>query len=145
MVGRVVASCAFVIAAVGIGYVPARTLLLCCILFSALLSGVLTVFAVTPALFASALFILAYGSFALFFGGLWSLMYVVTPLRFPPSLRGSGLGLASAFSKLGQLAAPLIVGPLVASSVLAVGAFFTGAFLITFLCLAFTPKTVPDA
>lgn len=79
----------------------------------------------SPALFASVSFIPLYATFALFFGGLWSLMYPVTPPFFPADVRGSGFGLASAAAKLGQVTSPLVASRLADTSVLAMGTFFT--------------------
>ncbi len=67
-------------------------------------------------------------------------MYVVTPLAFPPSLRGSGFGLASACGKLGQLVSPLVAGALVSTSVIAMGVFFTGTWALAALCLSSVPR-----
>ena len=140
IVGRVAASGAFLVAAGCVSYFSARAMLLFAICVVCALSALLTYWANAPALFASTSFVGVYGSFALFFGGVWSLMYVVTPLAFPPSLRGSGFGLASACGKLGQLVSPLVAGALVSTSVIAMGVFFTGTWALAALCLSSVPR-----
>ena len=134
------ASGAFLVAAGCVSYFSARAMLLFAICVVCALSALLTYWANAPALFASTSFVGVYGSFALFFGGVWSLMYVVTPLAFPPSLRGSGFGLASACGKLGQLVSPLVAGALVSTSVIAMGVFFTGTWALAALCLSSVPR-----
>jgi len=59
--------------------------------------------------FASDLFVVAYALFALTFGIVWPVLYVVTPAAFPAMARGAGFGFVSAFSKLGGLTCPNVV------------------------------------
>ena len=146
IVGRVVASCAFLVATAAISCLSARTLLTTCVLACSALSALLGVWVATPTLFATPSFVAVYGIFAFFFGGLWSLMYVFTPACFPPSLRGSGFGLASAAAKIGQLASPLVVGELISTGEpWALGTFFTSGFALSTLCLLLVPRRVPGA
>eukprot|EP01047_Picozoa_sp_COSAG01_P019677 COSAG01_NODE_1100_length_11694_cov_24.520138_3_plen_111_part_00 len=84
-----------------------RRLLVCTFVGTTALSALVTVWINDPALFAADSFIGIYGAFALFFGGIWSIMYVVTPQVFPTSVRGAGVGLASSAGKLGTLLGPV--------------------------------------
>ena len=102
IVGRVVASAAFLLATALLGCVAARTLLLLCLALVTGLSAALTWWVASPLLFASSSFVPLYAAFALCFGGLWSLMYPVTPPFFPAHVRRS-LGLLSC---LGPASAP---------------------------------------
>lgn len=136
LLGRVAASCAFLLAAALIGCISAHTLLLSCLIASCLLSCLLSVWASSPALFGSPSFVVVYSAFAIFFGALWSLMYVVTPPFFPPTVRASGFGFASAAAKLGQLISPIVAGRLAESSVFAMGSFFTASWASAAVCLA---------
>ena len=80
-----------------------------------------------------AFFAILYCTFALFFGGTWPILYVVTPQAFPTISRGAGFGLASAFSKLGAISLPIFVGLLLDRSRLALGTSNAAPFL--FLCV----------
>jgi putative MFS transporter len=142
--GRVAASSAFLIAAVAISCCAANKLLIGCLLACCALSAALSVWVDSPPLFSSPSFIAIYASFAVFFGGLWSLMYVVTPSCFEPSLRGSGFGLASALGKLGQLTSPLIVGALADRSIPAMGVFLTSAWALAALSLLLLARLAPS-
>lgn len=101
--------------------------------YQAGLSALLTVWTRDAALFASPSFVAVYGAFSLFFGGAWPVMYVVTPASFPIDVRGAGFGLASSSSKMGQLIAPLLVGSLLAPSILRIGSFFTSFWTVAAL------------
>ena len=141
LVGRVIASVSFLVAALSISCVRPYTLLLCSLILTCVGSCLLTLWAATP-LFSSPSFVAVYGGFALVFGGAWSLLYVVTPACFPPDLRATGFGLAHAGSKLGSLVSPLVVGGLIeGGSVLAVGAFLTAGWAVATVCLVAVPRS----
>ncbi len=108
-VARVVAMGAFVLAAAVIARTGAYRLLLVALAGTCLMSFVLTCVVDQPALLASGFFVVAYAVFALFFGVVWPVMYVVTPGGFPSDKRGTGFGFVSAFSKLGGLTQPNVV------------------------------------
>ena len=143
IVGRVVASAAFLVVTAIINHFGARQLLLLTLLLCTLLSGLLTVWTKDPALFASSSFVLVYGAFSLCFGGAWPIMYVVTPATFPTSVRGAGFGLASSAGKLGALIGPLVVGDLLAPSILRIGSFFTVMWAMSALALALAWRVQP--
>merc|ERR1712070_284284 len=84
-----------------------------------------------------AFFAILYCTFALFFGGTWPILYVVTPQAFPTISRGAGFGLASAFSKLGAISLPIFVGLLLDRSRLALGMLFTLAWGIALTAICF--------
>ncbi|WAJ29279.1 MFS transporter [Antarcticirhabdus aurantiaca] len=73
-------------------------------------------------------------SFALL--GTWGALYAITPELFPTRLRGSGMGTAGAFARLGGLAAPTLLAPVFAAGMgLAVSLF--AAFLLFAAVAAF--------
>lgn len=125
MLGRVVASCSFVVATIIIDKVGARRLLLLTLLATCGLSAALMIWVNDVALFSSASFVVVYAVFSLFFGGAWPVMYVVTPASFPTSMRGVGFGLASASGKVGTLLGPLIIGAVLAPDIIRIGTFLT--------------------
>jgi putative MFS transporter len=45
--------------------------------------------------------------------GAWGALYAYTPENYPAEVRASGAGFASAFGRLGSIAAPLLVGALI--------------------------------
>lgn len=60
--------------------------------------------------------ILLSGAFLSFFNlGAWGALYAYTPENYPAVMRASGSGFASAFGRVGSIAAPLLVGRLVAN------------------------------
>jgi putative MFS transporter len=67
--------------------------------------------ATSPALLAGAQLAM---SFALL--GAWGALYAFTPELYPTALRGSGMGAAGAAARLGGIAAPTVIGAVVAYS-----------------------------
>ena len=108
-VARIVAMLAFVLAAAVIEPIGAYRLLLLALSGTTALSFVLTTVVDDPSLLASDLFVAVYSSFALCFGVVWPVMYVITPTSFPADQRAAGFGFVSACSKLGGLAQPNVV------------------------------------
>ncbi|EOD03934.1 hypothetical protein EMIHUDRAFT_221745 [Emiliania huxleyi CCMP1516] len=108
-VARVVAMAAFVLAAAVIRRTGAYPLLLSALAGTLAWSLALTWIVDSRERFASDLFVVAYALFALTFGIVWPVLYVVTPAAFPATARGAGFGLVSAFSKLGGLTCPNVV------------------------------------
>ena len=55
------------------------------------------------------------GAFLSFFNlGAWGALYAYTPENYPAIMRASGSGFASGFGRIGSIAAPLLVGSLIA-------------------------------
>jgi AAHS family benzoate transporter-like MFS transporter len=75
-------------------------------------------------------------------GGTQCLLYAYLASYYPPTLRDSGLGLASAFGRLGGIAGPLIGGTLAAGGATPAQNFlvFAIAPLIALALLAFGPR-----
>mgnify|MGYP002632768800 CR=1 FL=1 len=88
------------------------------------------------ALLASGSFVAVYATFALFFGVVWPLLYVVTPEAFPAAARASGFGFVSAFSKLGALSHPILVAFLLDRSIFIIGILFTCGWALALACAA---------
>ncbi|MDB6453898.1 MFS transporter [Falsirhodobacter sp. 20TX0035] len=73
-------------------------------------------------------------SFALL--GTWGALYAFTPELYPTALRGTGMGTAGAMARLGGLAAPSVVGLVVAYSFTAAIGLFAGLLLLAALAAA---------
>jgi len=59
--------------------------------------------------------IIGFGMLLSFFNlGAWGALYAMTPELYPTRLRGSGAGSAAGFGRIGSIAAPLLVPPLLA-------------------------------
>ena len=115
-VARFVAMGSFLLAAAIIGRVGAWPLLLVALATTGALSFALSFVIDDPSLLASDAFIGVYAVFALFFGTVWPVMYVVTPAAFPSDARGAGFGFVSSWSKLGALTQPNVVARLLPPS-----------------------------
>ncbi|WP_435166388.1 MFS transporter [Falsirhodobacter sp. 1013] len=73
-------------------------------------------------------------SFALL--GTWGALYAFTPELYPTALRGTGMGTAGAMARLGGLAAPSVVGLVVAYSFTVAIGLFAGLLLLAALAAA---------
>jgi len=73
-------------------------------------------------------------SFALL--GTWGALYAFTPELYPTSLRATGMGGAGAMARLGGLAAPSVVGLVVAYSFTAAIGLFAGLLLLAAIAAA---------
>ncbi|MDO5631160.1 MAG: MFS transporter [Paracoccus sp. (in: a-proteobacteria)] len=93
----------------------------------------------TSALIASALMLM---SFALL--GTWGALYAFTPELYPTSLRGAGMGTASAMARLGGILAPSLLAVVFAKGFgLAIGAF-AGLLLLAALALTMVRTETRD-
>ncbi|MFD1880514.1 MFS transporter [Paracoccus pacificus] len=79
-------------------------------------------------------------SFALL--GTWGALYAFTPELYPTHLRGTGMGMASAFARLGGLCAPFILPAIVAQGFgLTIGLFAALLFLAALVAVTIRVET----
>ncbi|MDO5620105.1 MAG: MFS transporter [Paracoccus sp. (in: a-proteobacteria)] len=95
----------------------------------------------TPVVIAATLMLM---SFALL--GTWGALYAFTPELYPTRLRGTGMGLASATARLGGLAAPSLLGAVIARDfTLAIGLFAALLLAAALVTLAIRQETRDEA
>lgn len=89
-------------------------------------------------------FLITTGILLSFFNlGAWGAMYAYTPEQYPTLIRGTGVGMAAAFGRVGGILGPLLVGYMVSSgkSISIIFGVFTIAILIGVIAVAFGKET----
>ncbi|KAG0140322.1 hypothetical protein CROQUDRAFT_53447 [Cronartium quercuum f. sp. fusiforme G11] len=76
---------------------------------------------------------------------MYAVIYGYTPEVFPPSIRGTACGIASALSRLAGIFAPLVAGVLMVSSIYLPMYLSVGMFLVSGLCMTLLPVETRQA
>lgn len=81
----------------------------------------------------TATLLVIYGMLLSFFNlGAWGALYAYTPEHYPTQVRGTGVGLAAAFGRIGGILGPLLVGYMISFdySITTIFAIFAGTIMI---------------
>ncbi|MFC0180524.1 MFS transporter [Thorsellia kenyensis] len=88
----------------------------------------------------SAAMLIGYGMLLSFFNlGAWGALYAYTPEHYPTTIRGTGVGMAAAFGRIGGILGPLLVGYMISFnySITTIFLFFALTILLGVIAVAF--------